>query len=512
MDELTKELAAFDARSLRRRLRVVDEVLPGGKVRVAGQVRLNLSSNDYLGLSLDPRIIEAACAAAARWGAGAGASRLVVGHLALHEAVEARLADFKGTEAAVIFPTGYMANVGTISALVGPGDVIFSDRLNHASIYDGIKLSGAALQRFPHRDLNRLEQLLREAGAARRRLIITDSVFSVDGDLAPLTDLAALKARYGAWLMVDEAHATGVLGAKGGGLAEALGLTREVDIHLGTFSKALGSQGGFVAGDRRLVDYLHNRARSFIYSTALAPPVLGAIDQALQIVVQEPERRLFLQRESENFRQGLLAAGLDILGSETQIIPVLVGENDRTLKFAARLMDQGLMAVALRPPTVPPGRARVRFSLSAAQAADDLSQRPGGHRGHGPGHGSGVMTTLVFFHGWGASGRVWERQAAAFGDRMPVLTPTVPVWEVGWFAEYLRGLDLQECLLVGWSLGGMLLLEALSRLTDPPPNGLVLVGVAPVFTRRPDYPWGQPLAVVRAMRRALNEKPAAGAG
>jgi len=267
-----------------------------------------------------------------------------------------------------------MANVGTISALVGPGDVIFSDRLNHASIYDGIKLSGAALQRFPHRDLNRLEQLLRGAGAARRRLIITDSVFSVDGDLAPLADLAALKARYGAWLMVDEAHATGVLGAKGGGLAEALGLTREVDIHLGTFSKALGSQGGFVAGDRRLVDYLHNRARSFIYSTALAPMVLGAIDQALQIVVQEPERRLFLKRESETFRQGLLSAGLDILGSETQIIPVLVGENDRTLEFAARLMDQGLMAVALRPPTVPPGRARVRFSLCAAQAREDLQR------------------------------------------------------------------------------------------------------------------------------------------
>ena len=172
MEELTKELAALDARSLRRRLRVVDEVLPGGKVRVAGQVRLNLSSNDYLGLSLDPRIIAAAQAAAAKWGAGAGASRLVVGHLALHEAVEARLADFKGTEAAVIFPTGYMANVGTISALMGPGDVIFSDRLNHASIYDGIKLSGAALQRFPHRDLNRLEQLLREAGAARRRHVI----------------------------------------------------------------------------------------------------------------------------------------------------------------------------------------------------------------------------------------------------------------------------------------------------------------------------------------------------
>jgi 8-amino-7-oxononanoate synthase len=372
MEKLTQELAGLEARALRRRLQVVEEVLPGGKVRVAGHTLLNLSSNDYLGLAQDPRLINAAQAAAAEWGAGAGASRLVVGHLALHEAVEARLAAFKGTAAAVIFSTGYMANVGTIAALMGPGDVIFSDRLNHASIYDGIKLSGAALQRFPHRDLNRLEQLLRESGAARRRLIVTDSVFSVDGDLAPLKDLVALKARYGGWLMIDEAHATGVLGAKGAGLAEALGVTQGVDIHMGTFSKALGSQGGYVAGDRRLVDYLHNRARSFIYSTALAPPVLGAIEQALEIVVQEPARRLFLREESEGFRQGLLAAGLDILGSETQIIPVLVGENDQTLAFAARLQDQGLMAVALRPPTVPPARARVRFSLSAAQAQEDL--------------------------------------------------------------------------------------------------------------------------------------------
>jgi 8-amino-7-oxononanoate synthase len=374
MDELTQELAALEAQAQRRRLQVVEEVLPGGRVRVAGQNLLNLSSNDYLGLSQDPRLIDAAQAAAARWGTGAGASRLVVGHLALHEAVEARLADFKGTEAAVIFPTGYMANVGTISALVGPGDAIFCDRLNHASIYDGLKLSGAALQRFPHRDLNRLEDLLREAGGARRRLVVTDSVFSVDGDLAPLKDLVTLKARYGAWLMIDEAHATGVLGARGAGLAEAEGVSREVDIHMGTFSKALGSQGGYVAGDRRLVDYLHNRARSFIYSTALAPPVLGAIDQALEIVIREPERRRHLLDEAEKFRRSLLAAGLDILGSETQIIPVLVGDNARTLQFAAELRAQGLMAVALRPPTVPPGRARVRFSLSAAHGREDLTR------------------------------------------------------------------------------------------------------------------------------------------
>ena len=374
LEKLAQELASLESRSLRRRLQVLEEVLPGGKVRLDGRVLLNLSSNDYLGLAQDPRLIAAAQDAAARWGAGAGASRLVSGHLALHATVEEKLAAFKGTQAAVIFSTGYMANLGVISALVGPGDAVFGDKLNHASIYDGIKLSGAALHRFPHRDLNRLEELLRQHQDARRRLIITDSVFSVDGDLAPLAELVALKERFGAALMIDEAHATGVLGARGAGLAEALGLTGRIEVHLGTFSKALGSLGGYVAGDQRLIDYLYNRSRSFIYSTALAPPVLGAIAAALELVAQEPERRLYLQEESEKFRRGLSQAGLDILGSETQIIPVLVGENARTLDFAARLRQQGLMAVALRPPTVPPGKARVRFSLSAAHSQADLAR------------------------------------------------------------------------------------------------------------------------------------------
>ncbi|MBM4274850.1 MAG: 8-amino-7-oxononanoate synthase [Deltaproteobacteria bacterium] len=371
MKRLAQELEALEGQALRRRLQVVEAVLPGGKVRVEGQVLLNLSSNDYLGLSQDPRLVAAAQEAAARWGAGAGASRLVVGHLALHEAVEVRLAAFKGTEAAVIFSTGYMANVGVIAALAGPGDMIFSDRLNHASIYDGIKLSGAALERFPHLDLDRLEKLLKKS-SAKTRLIITDSVFSVDGDLAPLADLVSLKERYGAWLMIDEAHATGVLGANGAGLAQALGLTDRVDIHMGTFSKALGSLGGYVAGDRRLIDYLHNRARSFIYSTALPPPVLGAIGRALEIVAREPEPRRYLLEEAAKFRRGLADAGLDTLGSETQIVPVLVGENSPTLEFSAALRQHGLMAVALRPPTVPPGKARVRFSLSAAHTREDL--------------------------------------------------------------------------------------------------------------------------------------------
>lgn len=370
--ELSQELDHLEAQDLRRRLLPVDEVLPGGRVRVAGRVLLNLSSNDYLGLSQDPRLIAAAQEAAARWGVGAGASRLVSGHLALHAEVESQLAEFKKTEAAVLFSTGYMANLGTISALVGPGDTVFGDRLNHASIYDGIRLSGATLVRFPHRDLNRLEELLKKDYPGKK-LIVTDTVFSVDGDLAPLKDLVALKDRYGAVLMVDEAHATGVLGPRGAGLAEALELHSRVEVQMGTFSKALGTLGGYVAGDRRLIDYLHNRARSFIYSTALPPPVLGAMAAALKVVKIEPERRTYLSKQARTFRQTLDQAGLDTLGSETQIVPVLVGDNARTLKFAARLREQGLMAVALRPPTVPPGKARVRFSLSAAHSREDLA-------------------------------------------------------------------------------------------------------------------------------------------
>jgi 8-amino-7-oxononanoate synthase len=317
--------------------------------------------------------VAAARTAASHWGAGAGASRLVVGHLALHEAVERRLAAFKDTEAAVIFSTGYMANLGVISALVGPGDLVFSDRFNHASLYDGIKLSGAALARYPHRDMGKLEELLQKAPAGKRRLIITDSVFSVDGDLACLKELVTLKERWGAWLMIDEAHATGVLGERGAGLAEALRLTSSIEVHMGTFSKALGSLGGYVAGSRGLIEYLHNRARPFIYSTALPPPLLGAIDAALDIVAREPERRTALLREAAVFRQAMHQAGLKTLGSETQIVPVLVGANDRTLAFAAALRQRGLMAVALRPPTVPPGQARVRFSLCAAHAPQDLA-------------------------------------------------------------------------------------------------------------------------------------------
>ncbi len=370
--DLEQELEGLEDQHLRRRLQVIDEVLPGGKVKIGDRELLNLSSNDYLGLAGDARLIKASQEAAARWGAGSTASRLIVGTLALHQQVEEEVAAFKTTQQAVLFNTGYMANVGVIAALMGKGDVILSDRLNHASIIDGMRLSEAQFYRYPHRDLNRLETLLKKHAGVRRVLIVTDSVFSVDGDVAPLRELAALKERYGGWLMIDEAHATGVFGAKGAGLAEAMGLTDGIDIHMGTFSKALGSFGAYVAGTASLIELLHNRARSFMYSTALPPAVLGAMQAALAIVRQEPARRAYLLEQARRFRLRLQEAGFDTLDSETQIIPVLVGDNLRTLEFASRLGQAGLMAVAIRPPTVPPGGARLRVSLSAAQGATDL--------------------------------------------------------------------------------------------------------------------------------------------
>ncbi|MDD3582023.1 MAG: 8-amino-7-oxononanoate synthase [Desulfobacca sp.] len=357
---------------MRRQLQVIDQVLPGGWVQVGDRRLLNLSSNDYLGLALDERLIRAAQQAAGRWGTGSTASRLIVGNYALHAEVEAQVAALKGTDRAALFNTGYMANLGIIAALMGRGDVILSDRLNHASIIDGIRLSGATFYRYPHRDLNRLEDLLIKTAGVKRRLIVTDTVFSVDGDLAPLRELVALKNRYGGWLMVDEAHATGIWGATGAGLAEALKVADAIEIHMGTFSKALGSFGAYVAGQAPLIEYLYNRARSFIYSTALPPPVLGAIQAALVIVAQEPERRQRLLSQAAGFRSKLEAAGFDTLNSETQIVPVLVGDNQRALEFAERLRQAGIMAVAIRPPTVPPGGARIRFSLVAGHTPEAL--------------------------------------------------------------------------------------------------------------------------------------------
>lgn len=336
-----------------------------------GRELLNLSSNDYLGLAGHPALAEAAASAARERGAGGTASRLICGHDPAYEALEARLAEHKGTEAALVLGSGFLANVGVIPALAGRGDEIFSDRLNHASIVDGCRLSRATVHRYRHRDVEHLESLLR-ASRARRKLIVTDTVFSMDGDVAPLRELAELRERYGAALMVDEAHAAGVFGPHGEGLAHELGMAEAVDLHMGTFSKAFGAYGAYVAGRSAWIRYLVNACRSLIYTTALPPPAIGAIDAALTLVREAHEARRDLQRRAQRFRAGLAELGLDTAGSTTQIVPVVVGGSEEALAVSHALEERGVLGVAVRPPTVPPGTARIRFSLTAAHGDGDV--------------------------------------------------------------------------------------------------------------------------------------------
>ena len=361
--ELAAELGRLEAEGLRRTLRRIGSG-SAAEVVIDGQPVLLLSSNNYLGLADHPAVVAAACEAIRRWGCGTGASRLICGHLDLHAEVEAQLAAFKGTEAALLFPSGYQANVGTISALVGRGDHVFSDALNHASIIDGCRLSRATVHIYPHGDVRALEALLATTPEGGRRLIVTDSVFSMDGDRAPLHALVALSRLYHTSVFLDEAHAMGVLGARGAGLAEAEGLGAEVAVQMGTLGKALGGAGAYVAGSRALVDLIANRARSFVYTTGLAPAAVAAAGAALRIVISEPERRAALLRNAERLRGGLRALGLGV-GGDTHIIPVLVGDNARAMRFAAALLERGVLAQAIRPPTVPPGAARLRVTPMA---------------------------------------------------------------------------------------------------------------------------------------------------
>jgi 8-amino-7-oxononanoate synthase len=327
---------------------------------------VSFSSNDYLGLAADPRLAEAAGAAAARWGAGAGASRLITGGTALHRELEVALAAWKGAEDAVVFSSGYLANTGTISALVGAGDAVFSDELNHASIIDGCRLSGAEVCIYPHGDMVVLEQLL-EQTEARRRLIVTDGVFSMDGDAADLPALGAVARAHGATLMVDDAHGAGVIGPDGRGTAAAQGCADLVDVTVATMSKSLGAAGGYVTGSAEVCDWLRNRARGFVFDTALAPPAAGAALAALRIARDEPWRRehaVALAKE--------LAGGLGVEPPAACIVPVHVGEAGDAMTLQAHLRAQGLDVVAIRPPTVPPGSARLRFATTALHTPADV--------------------------------------------------------------------------------------------------------------------------------------------
>jgi 8-amino-7-oxononanoate synthase len=313
-------------------------------------------------------------AEAAVQGAGATASRLIIGHSGETERLEAEIARFKGTEAALVFPSGYMANVGLLSALLTPRDAVFSDQWNHASIVDGIRLSGARSFRYRHNDLDHLEKLMKRADEKgfRRKLIVTDTVFSMDGDVAPLPGLVELKKRYGAALVVDEAHGGGVFGPHGEGMAHHLGVAAEVDLHMGTFSKAFGVYGAYVAGRKDWISYLVNRCRSFIYTTALPPALIAALRVSLVLVQAADGLRRALMEKSAMFRGQLKAWGILAGDSITPIVPLIVGESKRALEFSNKLAERGILAVAIRPPTVPEGTARLRFSLMANHEERDL--------------------------------------------------------------------------------------------------------------------------------------------
>ncbi|AFU14832.1 KAPA synthase-II [Bacillus thuringiensis MC28] len=334
---------------------------------------LNLASNNYLGLAGDERLKEAAIACTKKYGTGATASRLVVGNYPLYEEVERSVCNWKGTERALIVNSGYTANVGAISALACRHDIVFSDKLNHASIVDGIILSGAEHKRYRHNDLDHLEKLLKIASPEKRKLIVTDTVFSMDGDTAYLRELVQLKEKYGAIIIVDEAHASGIYGIDGAGLSHIeKDISQKIDIHMGTFSKALGCYGAYLTGDAIYIEYLRNMMRSFIFTTALPPGILGAIRKAIEIVKEDNERRESLIANGAYFRTHLREAGFDIGNSSTHIVPIVVGSNENALRFSKRLQEVGIAAIAIRPPTVPINSSRVRFAVTSQHTIADL--------------------------------------------------------------------------------------------------------------------------------------------
>jgi glycine C-acetyltransferase/8-amino-7-oxononanoate synthase len=367
---LRGRLEELKSSGLYRRLRVV-EGPQGPTVLLDGDPVLLLCSNNYLGLADHPRLRRAAAEAALGLGTSAGASRLISGTMSIHAALEARLAAFKGTGAALLFGSGYLANTGVIAALAGRGEVVFSDELNHASIIDGCRLSRAETFVYRHRDTEHLQWGLRRA-AGRAALIVTDGVFSMDGDLAPLAELARLAGHHRCRLVVDEAHATGCVGPDGRGSVAAAGLTGEVDVLIGTLGKALGGYGAYVAGSQELVDYLINAARPFIFSTALPPPVVAAATAAIELLNERPQRVEHLRANAAVLRDGLRAEGLTLGRDQTQIVPVMIGEADRAMALCERLLEQGVFAQAIRPPTVPPGTCRLRLTAMATHSAGEL--------------------------------------------------------------------------------------------------------------------------------------------
>lgn len=380
MDKWRGELTRLKRQGMLRSLRVVD----GGQgpiVQVNGQDVLLLCSNNYLGIANHPALVEKMVSASRQYGAGSGASRLISGTMPTHVDLEERIAIFKGTEAALLFNSGYAANTGILQGLFGPDDVIFSDELNHASIIDGCRLARARTLVYPHCDHIALAELMEREKPYRkgRWLIVTDGVFSMDGDVAPLPELCELKDRFEALLMVDDAHGTGVSGRNGRGTGEALGCLDQIDLHMGTFGKALGGAGAYLAAERVVIDTLINRSRSFIFSTSLPPGVPAAAMAALDLVESDEGRDLRRKLEvNRTLFAGLLkAGGMDLLGSTTQIVPVLTRDPEPTMKMTERLLEKGIFLQGVRPPTVAPGLCRLRATVMAGHSEGELSEAAG---------------------------------------------------------------------------------------------------------------------------------------
>ena len=375
MDEecwIRAELDRLHQAGRRRFLRTVMSA-PTGRVVLDGREVITLGSNNYLGLSTHPKVIEAAANALQQYGTGASGSRLLTGNSQPYTYLESKIAEVKGTEAALVFSSGYLANIGTIPTLAGDGDLILSDALNHASIIDGCRLSKANTQIYRHRDIVHLESLLSQSATFRRKLIVTDGVFSMDGNIAPLPEICGLAETYNAVVIVDDAHSFGVLGKTGGGTVEHFGLENRDIIQIGTLSKAIGGLGGYVAGGRTLIDLLINRARSFIFSTGLPPATLAAASAAIDVMRSTPELRRRLFSNTRQLATALSEAGFQCLSTETQILPLILGSANVTAKFTDMLLNYGVYAPAIRPPTVPEGTGRLRISVMATHTTEDLN-------------------------------------------------------------------------------------------------------------------------------------------
>jgi 8-amino-7-oxononanoate synthase len=368
--DIETALGEIRDRGLYRRMRMISGP-QGPRVLLDGRPVLLLCSNNYLGLADHPRVREAAAEAAMRYGAGAGASRLVSGNMRIHRRLEERLAEFKGYESALLFGSGFLANTGVVQALAKPGEVVFSDALNHASIVDGCRLAGAETFVYDHADIDHLAWGLREA-EGRGSLIVTDGVFSMDGDVAPLAELVELARRHDARLMVDDAHGTGTIGPGGRGSVAAAGLEDEVDVLVGTLGKSLGSYGAYVCCDKSMAKYLVNTARTLIFSTALAPPQVAAAMAALELLRAEPRRAERLQRNARVLREALGEHGLPAGAGDTPIVPLIVGEPDATVTASERALERGVFAQAIRPPTVPAGSSRLRLTVMASHTKSEL--------------------------------------------------------------------------------------------------------------------------------------------